>query len=63
MNRVEIVDTLFNLKETTALLGFMVTAVEAGGAIDEGELENALNMIYRTQIETIDKLYAALNEP
>lgn len=30
MNRVEIVDTLFNLKETTALLGFMVTAVEAG---------------------------------
>ena len=63
MNRVEIVDMLFNLKETTALLGFMVTAVEAGGAIGEGELENALSMIYRTQTETIDKIYAALNEP
>ena len=63
MNRVEIVDMLFNLKETTALLGFMVTAVEAGGAIVEGELENALSMIYRTQTETIDKLCAALNEP
>ncbi len=63
MNRVEIVDTLFNLKETTALLGFMATAVEAGGAIGEGELENALNMIYRTQTETIDKLCAAINEP
>ena len=63
MNRAEIVDELFHLKETTALLGFMVTAVEAGGTIDEGELENALNMIYRTQIETIRKIYAALNEP
>ena len=62
MNRVEIVDTLFNLKETTALLGFMATAVEAGGAIGEGELENALNMIYRTQVETIRRLYVAVNE-
>lgn len=63
MNRAEIVDKLFNLNETTALLGFVATAVAAGGAIGEGELENALNMIYRTQIETIRKIYAALNEP
>ncbi len=63
MNRAEVGDKLFNLKETTALLGFMTTAVASGGAIGKGELENALNMIYRTQIETIDKLCAALNEP
>ena len=62
MNRAEIVDELFHLKETTALLGFMVTATEAGGAIGAGELENALTMIYRTQVETIDKLCDAVNE-
>ena len=59
MNRAEIGDKLCKLKETTALLGFMTTAVAAGGAI---ELEDALNMIYQTQVETIDKLYTALNE-
>lgn len=62
MNRAEIGDKLFNLKEMTALLGFMATAVAAGGAIGKGELEDALNMIYQTQVETIDKLYTALNE-
>ena len=63
MNRAEVGDNLFKLKETTPLLGFMTAAVAAGGAIGKGELENALSMIYRTQIETIDKLDAALNEP
>ncbi len=62
MNRAEIGDKLCKLKETTALLGFMTAAVAAGGAIGKGELEDALNMIYETQVETIDKLYAALNE-
>ncbi len=62
MNRAEIGDKLFDLKETTALLGLMTAAVAAGGTIGEGELENALNMIYQTQVETIDKLYDAVNE-
>ena len=61
MNRAQIRDELFNLKETTALLGFVAAAVAIRGAMGDDEIENALNVIYRTQSESIKKLYAALD--